>query len=112
MQAQQAEETTTTVKKLQRQVAAGGAPEAEAELEKAEGVLARLSGTLSYLQVRHSSRWLWQQSVLPPWSCPGLSLFLLLLQMPAQDSEKREGVLACLFSSFPTCYRQVRDGSR
>jgi outer membrane protein TolC len=48
VQAQQAEDTSTTIQKLRRQVEAGEA--SEVELERAEGVLANLTGSLNYLQ--------------------------------------------------------------
>ena len=50
MQAEKAESATTTVTRLRKAVSAGKAD--ERELEKAEGMLAGLTGSLQYLQVR------------------------------------------------------------
>jgi hypothetical protein len=48
MQAQQAEETSTTIQKLRRKVQAGEG--SELELERAEGLLFNLTSSLNYLQ--------------------------------------------------------------
>lgn len=48
MQAQQAEETSTTIQKLRSKVQAGEGN--ELELERAEGMLSNLTGSLNYLQ--------------------------------------------------------------
>ena len=48
LQAQQAEETSTTIQKLRSKVQAGEG--SELELERAEGVLSNLTGSLNYLQ--------------------------------------------------------------
>jgi hypothetical protein len=48
VQAEQAEEQTTTVTRLRQQVEKGEAP--EEELELAEGLLAGLTGSLQYMQ--------------------------------------------------------------
>lgn len=50
LQAQKAEYATTTVTRLRKAVSSGKAD--ERELAKAEGVLANLTGSLQYLQVR------------------------------------------------------------
>lgn len=48
VQAEQAEQATTTVQRLRKEVEAGEA--SEEELDKAEGALAGLTGSLQYLQ--------------------------------------------------------------
>lgn len=47
LQAQQAEETSTTIQKLRNKVEAGEG--SELELERAEGMLSTLTGSLNYL---------------------------------------------------------------